>query len=334
MFSLVAGSPQLINPGNSNLFPWLASLAQKFTQYRFQGLVFHFKSTSGSLATTQALGEVIMCVNYDPTENTFASKEQMLNEVMSVSKAPCFDATLGVETAPAQTQNGGLLYVSKNGADVGDPRFYSLGQLYVACQGMPANGYNLGELWVSYQVELFKPQIRNDEYTVDNSYYICDNHLSATNYTGILPTGAFEVNDLACNMYNYADRTHFMLPVRLASYDYMITAEISGVSDASPVTEFSLMLYTFAGSNAIASGTNLPFLSHTNPGFACSSSDVVRVASGGNEHVTCRYIIHVPPNSNIGCWLYGTTAGGLKFPKNFKVSYWVLRLATTDNINT
>lgn len=151
-----------INPGNPSMSPWLAQLAQNFTQYKIRGMIFHFKSTSGSLSTTQSLGEIIMAINYNATDPNFTNKQQMLNEIFAVSKVPAFDAECPVECDDKQTMSGGLLYTSQQGLiPVGqDPRFYNLGNFYLAVQGVPANGNTtLGELWVTYQVELYKPQL-------------------------------------------------------------------------------------------------------------------------------------------------------------------------------
>lgn len=148
-----------VNPGQAECFPWLNSLANSFTQYRLEGMIFHFKSTSGSLATTQALGEIIMAANYNVNEPVFTSKQQMLNEVMSQSKVPSNDCEVGIECDPRQTVGGGLLYIrNQNYKLTSDLRFSDLCNFYVATQGQSANGINLGELWVTYQISLFKPQ--------------------------------------------------------------------------------------------------------------------------------------------------------------------------------
>jgi len=149
-----------INPGNAITFPWLSGIAQCFTQYRISGLVFYYKSTSGSLSTTQALGEVIMGVNYNTADSPFTNNQQMLTEVMATSKVPSEDAICGVEADPMQTAMG-LQYIRGDAVPAGqDPRFYDIGTFYIAAQGV-AGGSNitLGELWVSYEFEFYKPQM-------------------------------------------------------------------------------------------------------------------------------------------------------------------------------
>jgi len=149
----------VLNPGHSN-FPWLSQIAQSFSQYKWEGLIFHFRSTSGALATTQALGEVIGSVNYNVYERAPQNKTEMLNEVMSRSGAPCSEIFWPVECAPAQTTGQGLLNVRGAGTVIqGDLRLYDLGNFYLAVNGNPADNITLGELWVTYNVSLYKPQL-------------------------------------------------------------------------------------------------------------------------------------------------------------------------------
>lgn len=147
-----------VNPGIKTSFPWLSDIGMKFSQYRVEGMVFHFVSTSGSLSTTQALGEIIMAANYNVTDPVFSNKQQMLNEIMAVSKVPSIDAELGIECESHQTPTK-LLYVRGSSIPgVQDPRFYDLCNVTVATQGQTA-AVTLGELWVTYQIALYKPSL-------------------------------------------------------------------------------------------------------------------------------------------------------------------------------
>ncbi|ANC51559.1 putative capsid protein [Chamois faeces associated circular DNA virus 1] len=147
-----------INPGNPACFPWLSTIAQNFTQYKLEGMMFNYVSTSGALSTTQALGEIIMAVDYNPAGPNFSSKQQMLNQVFAVSKVPSEDAVCPIECDPKQTGTGDLLYTRGATIPIGqDPRFYDCGTFSLATQGQTA-GVTLGELWITYQVQLYKPQ--------------------------------------------------------------------------------------------------------------------------------------------------------------------------------
>lgn len=147
-----------INPGLSTTFPWLSTIAANFVQYKVEGMIFHFVSTSGALSTTQALGEIIMAVNYDTTEATYTNKAQMLNEVFSISKVPAADIECPVECDPQQTPIAHQYTRTGALTATQDPRFYDIGNFYLATQGQAA-AVTLGELWVTYQVALYKPQL-------------------------------------------------------------------------------------------------------------------------------------------------------------------------------
>lgn len=147
-----------INPGMSTTFPWLSQIAQNFSQYRFEGLSFHFVSTSGNVSSSQALGEITMSVDYDPSDATITTKREMLAIPFSTSKVPAVDAECPVECAPSQTIGNGLLNVRGAGV-LNDLRFYDMGSFNMASSGNYSDGTALGELWVSYQVALYKPQM-------------------------------------------------------------------------------------------------------------------------------------------------------------------------------
>lgn len=55
-----------INPGMSNSFPWLSSVANQFEEWYPHGIVFEFISTSAEYnGTSQALGTVITATDYE-----------------------------------------------------------------------------------------------------------------------------------------------------------------------------------------------------------------------------------------------------------------------------
>lgn len=155
-----------INPGLQNCFPWLAQIAPAFQQYRFRGLVFEYKTTSADLSVTNtnpALGTVIMATQYNALDTQFTNKYEMENWEFSTSCKPSVSCLHPVECAKSQTPVS-LLWV-RTGAvpDTGDARLYDLGNFNLATVGVPGNGAGaIGELWVSYEIEFFKPQFRED----------------------------------------------------------------------------------------------------------------------------------------------------------------------------
>jgi hypothetical protein len=151
-----------INAANSLLFPWLAPLAANYQQYRFNGMVFEFKTLSSDITAGGALGAVIMATNYDVNALAFTSKLTMENSEYAISAKPSRSQLHAVECDPSQTPNN-LYYcldAARNVAAISDPRFYNMGLFQIATAGLPSSpGQVLGELWVSYDVSLMKPDI-------------------------------------------------------------------------------------------------------------------------------------------------------------------------------
>jgi hypothetical protein len=51
------------------------------------------------------------------------------------------------------------LYVRAPGNPVDDVKFFDLGEISIFTQGMQTAGSNIGELWISYDIEFYKPKI-------------------------------------------------------------------------------------------------------------------------------------------------------------------------------
>lgn len=160
---------QNINPSNFVLFPWLSTIAQNFEEYEFKGLVFEYKTMSSASilsSTSTALGTVMMGTEYDILDGNFENKVQMNNHQWSSSTKPSMNMLHVVETKKGrnvlnkQFCRDYTKLVSDTNVD--DPRFYDLGIFQVATQGMQAAvvGSTIGEIWASYQIKFFKPQIQ------------------------------------------------------------------------------------------------------------------------------------------------------------------------------
>jgi len=155
-------STYTVNPGDVYTFPWLSSIAVQYQQYKFDGLIFEFRTLSSDITSGGALGAVILASNYDVVQPAFTDKIQMENSQYAVSTKPSCSMIHTMECAPGQVANN-LYYVRNTGPSVvagQDNRFYDLANFQIATQGLPgSSGQVLGELWVSYDVQLFKPII-------------------------------------------------------------------------------------------------------------------------------------------------------------------------------
>lgn len=151
-----------LNPGLAQTFPWLSNIAYNYEQYRFHGLIFEFKTTSATAvsSTNTALGTVVMATDYDDLDAGFTTKQQMEAYEFSVSSVPSSSVIHPVECSPRETPLPKLWV--RTGAysnyTTVDPRLYDLGNFQIATVGMQAAAV-VGELWVSYDVEFYKPKL-------------------------------------------------------------------------------------------------------------------------------------------------------------------------------
>lgn len=150
-----------INPGLSNVFPFLSQIAQNYTLYEFEGLIFKFNPTSGeNNATSNSLGKVILATQYDPDAPVFINSVQMENYDYANAAKPSQTIFHGVETDNRQ-QPINMQYV-RTGVSSKSKIFTDIGTFYVATEGIPfaAGGTQvLGELWVSYRIKLSRANL-------------------------------------------------------------------------------------------------------------------------------------------------------------------------------
>lgn len=151
-----------INVGMTETFPWLAQIAQNFTLYQLQGLIFEFKPTSGEFGVTgnNSLGKVVMATQYDPDAPNFVSTVQMENYDYANACKPSEHMLHGVETASSQTAV--KMFYIRTGASPKDKIFTDYGTFNLATEGIPLSASttsNIGELWVTYRVKLSRAQL-------------------------------------------------------------------------------------------------------------------------------------------------------------------------------
>jgi hypothetical protein len=148
-----------INPGDPLTFPYLSNMAACFQEYKFRGLVFSYKSTSAvsiTNGTNTSMGTVSMMAQYKADASAPTNKQEMLNSMWAVDGRPSECIILPIECAPKE--NPIAIQYIRNGPVTGDVKMYDLATVHVATNGMAAAN-PIGELWVSYEVEFFKPRL-------------------------------------------------------------------------------------------------------------------------------------------------------------------------------
>lgn len=177
----------LINPGENSLARWLPQLATLFTVYKWHYLRFDYVTTSGQGATDNAVGFVGVAHNPNPSDQIPTDKQSfccLQGAVLgSANRNWSCRVDLSHMTQPyywvsdvriknisdqsfsAATATAGVLRTVLNF----DRREYDTGQ-FVVCWGgqgnSPSNpsseqtdGITLGELYMTYDVELWRPNV-------------------------------------------------------------------------------------------------------------------------------------------------------------------------------
>lgn len=176
----------ILQPGDSNTFPWLNSIAAQFQQYRIKGMVFHYVPTSGDAvsSTNPAIGSVMMQTSYRSSDIVPVNKVEMLNEYWASESKPSEDFCHPIECSPKENPFS-VHYVRNAPPPTGDsPLMYDIGTTYVATQGM--QGANpVGDLWVTYEIELLKPQVASNVTPSVLSRFYRNTTVTSTDYFGL-----------------------------------------------------------------------------------------------------------------------------------------------------
>lgn len=173
-----------LNPGNVKTFPWLSSVAASFQEFKFRGLVFHYIPSSGSAvsSTNAALGTVMLQTSYRANDAPPTSKSELLNEYWSGESVPNDTFAHPVECDPAENPFN-VQYVRTDDVPANDSQLlYDLGVTHLCTAGQQADGNTLGDLWVTYEVELKKPIVSSN---VTSQYQISSYQFTAPTATAI-----------------------------------------------------------------------------------------------------------------------------------------------------
>jgi len=187
-----------VNPGLSSTFPYLATLASCFQEYKFRGLIFEFKSTGADAlvnGTNTSMGTVGLVAQYRADAVPLASKQEFMNEMWSTDCKTSENCILPIECAPKENPMA-VQYV-RTGPPTGDQKLYDLCVLTVATTGSP--GVNIvGELWASYEIEFYKPTL------TPSGGILASDHFLRTGVSGSTPLGSIAtsvaINGIGCGV--------------------------------------------------------------------------------------------------------------------------------------
>lgn len=176
-----------INPGLALTFPWLAAIASQFSEYTVKGMVYHYVPTSGNAVSTTnaALGSVMLQTSYRATEAVPVSKVELLNEYWANESKPSDTFCHPIECDPKENPFNVQYVRTGDLATTENQLMYDLGSTRLAVSGQQADDIVLGDLWVTYEIELRKPKMTALTGEAEYSYGVnCSGSI-----TNILPFG-------------------------------------------------------------------------------------------------------------------------------------------------
>lgn len=233
----------IINPGNPELFPWLSALASNYEEYRFKGLIFEYKPMSASAflgtAGNVGLGTVVMATQYNVLFPNFPDKRTMENYEFACSAKPNETFIHPVECAKAQTVLEHQ-YVQAAGTSItGDARFYHLGNFQLATQGFDTAATGIvGELWASYEVELYKPKLTLPLGITNLTAHFQSTSGSIVTTSAPFPTGSVLTTGSTCNC--LIDTANIYFPTNCQGV-FLITVHWDYTSSATGFTGLSVI---------------------------------------------------------------------------------------------
>lgn len=149
-----------LNAGMFSTFPWLSTVADSFEQWEPLGIVFEYRPTSSAWnGVNQALGKVIFATDYNSLDAVYQNAIQMENSEYANSVVSNQQMFHGIECAPAERSNK-VYYIRSGTIPTGGTILdYDLGNFQVGTTGVNGTSVNLGELWVSYEIALYKKDL-------------------------------------------------------------------------------------------------------------------------------------------------------------------------------
>lgn len=187
-----------INPGNRELFPWLAGIAGRFETYRFNSLRFIYEPQCG----TDNEGTVMLAVDFDAVDLPPVDKLQLMTYDGAIRSPPWFAGVYECASYNLHKYKEYFITNSLTTPTSTDEKTYFVGNIFVATQSQSAS-FTAGELYVEYDITLMTPQLSSIAY-VDGLYVEGVRNTSGV-YSETLRAGEldvmFEGEDLANNTF-------------------------------------------------------------------------------------------------------------------------------------
>jgi len=143
------------NPASSIMFPWLSQVAEHFEQFIIHSLEVRFVSSQ----PTSTAGRVYMAIDYDYDDAVSIEKSTFMGNA-SVAEGPIWGELCLKADSRSLHPRGERKYTSTvSRTNFIEPRTAFCGFLMIAFDPSPTAGNTVGDLWVSYDIELFIPSL-------------------------------------------------------------------------------------------------------------------------------------------------------------------------------
>jgi len=137
-------------------------VAANYEEYTFKQLIFTVRLTvTDFVANNGQVGSIIVATQYNANDVPFSTKQDAMEYDGAISGKVSQNVMHGVECDPKLSSGSVGKFTRAGPAPAGeDIKTFDLGTLNVCVSNTPAqfNNQALGELWVSYTVELRKPK--------------------------------------------------------------------------------------------------------------------------------------------------------------------------------
>jgi len=244
-----------LNPGMA-FMPWISPIAACYTKFKWRGAVVEYIPLASDYASTGVLGFVAAATQYNPLDAPFGDKLTMMNHEFSNEKKISMPLTHPIECAPSQMAIEEYFIRDGPPPPNADLRFYDLGTLTIATGGNPVDT-QIGDLWVTFEVEFYQPKIKSDVGTKTDVMTYTNANNSGDNPWGTIS----DEHNLYGNLFGKWQLTptdsfgQYYFPVGIQPGTYLLSWQCTGPSTTnavstspfSVVSEDHLFLSTYAG---------------------------------------------------------------------------------------
>jgi hypothetical protein len=126
-----------------------------------KGMIVTLKPLVADFSSEITIGSVFAATNFNPLIGTPENKRELENMQYAVSNKPSRTLVHPIECSERFNGEMTLLVTTYNNYFGTDARNFDMGALFIGSEGLPnsAAGIPLAEIWISYTIELMKPQL-------------------------------------------------------------------------------------------------------------------------------------------------------------------------------